>query len=99
MIRHIVLFKFKDEITQKRRNEFAKELRRLADVIPEVLALRVGVDMGGKPNSFDLALDSTFATMEDVETYAVHPDHLAVIESVNQICADTVKVDYVSDQQ
>ena len=94
MIRHIVLFKFKSQASQDERSALAAQLESLKQEIGNIRSLKVAWDVGKKPNSYDLALDSTFDTMEDVEEYAVHPSHVKVLETVKQVCESTVKVDY-----
>lgn len=94
MIRHIVLFKFKDEIGQKKKEELIQGLKGLKSKIQLVKELEVGVDIGGKPNSYDIALNSLFETFDDLEDYAVHPEHVKVVDLVRDICESHVKVDF-----
>ncbi len=94
MIRHIVFFKFKSETTEEEKNKLINELKTLKDKISLVKRLEVGTDVGRKPNSFDLALNTDFNSWEDVESYAVHPDHVKVVEFIKQVCENTCKVDY-----
>ncbi len=94
MIRHIVFFKFKEEANEGERAELVAALKNLKAQIPLVKALEVEPDIGGKPNSYDIALNSVFENMDDLETYAVHPDHVKVVERVKALCQSSVKVDY-----
>lgn len=94
MIRHIVLFKFKPEITREQKNKLVEDLKSLKDKIPLIQRLEVGLDIGRKSNSFDLTLNADFNTWEDVEKYSIHPDHVMVVKSIKQVCEDTCKVDY-----
>ncbi|MBF0171581.1 MAG: Dabb family protein [Nitrospinae bacterium] len=94
MIRHIVFFTFRPEVPVAERERFADQLRRLKETVPEVRELTVAFDVGKKGNSFELALDSSFDSMEAVEAYAVHPDHVKILDEVKRLCAATAKVDY-----
>ena len=94
MIRHIVFFKFKPEITEEQKNKLVEDLKTLKKKIPLIQRLEVEFDIGKKPNSFDLALNTDFKRWEDVEKYSIHPDHVAVVELIKQICEDVCKVDY-----
>lgn len=94
MIRHIVFFKFKPGITEKQKNKLSADLQALKDKIPFIKRLEVGFDIGRKPNSFDLVLNTDFNTWADVENYGAHPDHVAVVEFIKQICEDHCKVDF-----
>ena len=94
MIRHIVFFKFKAEITEEQKNKLVEDLKTLKKKIPLIQRLEVGFDIGKKPNSFDLALNTDFNTWEDVEKYSIHPDHITVVEFIKRICEGVCKVDY-----
>jgi len=94
MIRHIVFFKFKEGTSNADRESLISALEGLKNKIAEVKELKVGKDVGNKPNSYHIALDSVFETFDDVETYAIHPDHVEVVNMVKQLCESSVKVDY-----
>lgn len=94
MIRHIVFFKFKENTSNNERETLISSLEGLKDKIEVVRELKVGRDVGNKPNSYHIALDSVFDTFDDVETYAVHPDHVEVVKMVKEVCESSVKVDY-----
>jgi len=97
MIRHIVFFKFKPETGERDRESLAGKLESLKDSIDKVRTLKVGMDVGNKSNSYDLALDATFDSMADVEAYAAHPEHVKVLDVVARLCQATAKVDYESE--
>ncbi|MEE9614015.1 MAG: Dabb family protein [Thermodesulfobacteriota bacterium] len=94
MIRHIVLFKMKEGTRAEEREELIEALKGLKAKVPVVKELEVGVDVGGSPRSYDLALSSTFESMEDVGVYSAHPDHIEVVGRINELCEPVVKVDY-----
>ena len=81
MIKHIVLFKMRDDIdaTTKKTNLKAikADLEALMGVVPTLLSMEVGINCN-PAEKFDLALVSTFNNLDDLNAYAVHPDHLAV---------------------
>jgi len=94
MIRHIVLFKFKEGVDEERQTFLINALEGLKVKIPLVKELEVGRDIAGKPNSYNIALNSVFDSFDDVETYAVHPDHVEVVKLVKELCDSSVKVDF-----
>ena len=94
MVRHIVLFRFKDGASIEGKERLIDSLKGLKDQIPLVMELEVGTDIGGKPNSYDIALNSVFERLDDVEKYAIHPDHVKVVEMVKELCESSVKVDF-----
>lgn len=94
MIRHIVLFRFNSSASAEDRAILIDALKGLKGKIELVKELEVGEDVGGKPNSYDIALNSVFESFDDVEEYAVHPDHVEVVTMVKRLCESSVKVDF-----
>jgi hypothetical protein len=94
MIRHVVLFKFKPGVTDREREGLAYELERLGGVINTIKSLQVAFDIGQKNNSYDLALDSQFESMADVDTYSAHPAHVKALENISRLCEAVAKVDF-----
>lgn len=83
MLRHIVLFRFKEEAEGKTKMEnvlATKEmLEALPAKIPLILESRVFINKeGADPENADLILISDFRSQEDLDAYIVHPDHKAV---------------------
>ena len=83
MIRHIVLFRFKDQAEGRTKEENVAKTRAMLDALPEKIdwirrtETRVNTD-GASPENADLILISDFDSLEDLERYQVHPDHKAV---------------------
>ena len=94
MIRHIVLFRFNSSTSAKDKAALIDALKGLKDKIELVRELEVGEDVGGKHNSYDIALNSVFETFDGVEEYAVHPAHIEVVTMVRSLCESSVKVDF-----
>ena len=98
MIRHIVLFKLKDEISDKDKDEVLNvlmtNLTNLKNKINEIKFFEVGINIAKSPNSYDIALNSEFKTMADLEKYRVHPEHLKIVELINNYCDMRVAADY-----
>ena len=81
MIKHIVLFKMRDDVPSAHKAaelaEIKKGLENLINIVPTLRSIEVGINCN--PNEkFDLALVSTFDDMDGLNVYANHPDHLAV---------------------
>ena len=96
MIRHIVLFKFKDAISPEERRAFIARLKKLPQQIAEIKEFEVGEDITRAARSYDLALVATYEDEEALQRYAEHPDHLPVVELSRQLCQHIVAVDYVA---
>lgn len=89
MIRHVVMWKFKDraEGKSKRENmEFVREqLYALLPVISQIKRMEIGFDMTGAETAMDLMLLTEFDTAEDLKIYAVHPEHVKVATYVRSV--------------
>ncbi|MDQ1245328.1 MAG: hypothetical protein QG565_1669 [Campylobacterota bacterium] len=95
MIVHIVMFKFKDENKSSNIEEVTKRLNALVELIPTLKSMEVGVNFTVSDRAFDLSLYSTFETKEDLDAYAVHPEHLKVVELIRSVTVESKVVDYI----
>ncbi len=82
MIKHIVMWKFKDEANGQTKEEIMTQVQRdltaLKGIIPEILSMEIGRDvLRGEP-SYDMALILEFADMAALQTYIAHPEHQKV---------------------
>ena len=91
MIRHIVMWKFR-EGTEEKADEFLTKLAALDGVIPQLKKCEVAKNIG--KDNYDAVLVSEFETMDDLNAYKVDPRHVAVSDICKSIRADRVAVDY-----
>ena len=87
MIRHIVMWKFR-EGTGEKANEFLTKLAALDGVIPQLKKSEVARNIG--KDNYDAVLVSEFETMDDLNAYKVDPRHVAVSDICKSIRADRV---------
>ena len=67
----------------------------MPDQVPGIVKYEFGDDLGTSEDNFDFALVADFDSVEDYETYASHPEHLAVIaDAVRPIVAAAARVQY-----
>ncbi len=89
MIRHVVMWKFKEQAegkSKKENMELVKErLYALLPVIREIKKMEIGIDATGLETSMDLMLLTEFDNMADLKTYAVHPEHVKVATYVRSV--------------
>jgi stage III sporulation protein SpoIIIAA len=95
MVVHIVMFKFKDESKESNIKEVVKRLNALVELIPELKSMETGVNFTDSERAFDLSLYSTFETKEDLNAYAIHPEHLKVVELIKSVTVESKVVDYI----
>ena len=94
MIKHIVMWKFKDEVNESDKLEMKRQLEALKGVVPRLIDIEIGMDMVGKEASKDMVLYTEFHSMEDLAAYAGHPAHLKVVEFVKPLVCERAVVDY-----
>ena len=98
MIKHIVMWKFKDSAHGNDRASnarMAKErLESLRGRIPGLLAIEVGVDVSATANSCDVVLYTEFADADALKVYQAHPLHQAVVPFVAEAASERRVVDY-----
>ena len=84
MVKHIILWKLKEELSLEEKAEVKAGIKAglegLAGRIPGLLEIRVYTE-GLSGSNMDLMLDSSFADQASLKGYAVHPEHVAVAES------------------
>ena len=78
MIKHVVLFKFKSDIENSTKQQkmiaIRSDLLALKETINELRSVEVGININPE-ESYDIALTTTFDSMEALKAYAIHPDH------------------------
>jgi hypothetical protein len=97
MIKHIVLFKLKTFETeaekQAKEEEIKDALLALKDKIEVLRSIEAGIN--ANPNEeYNIALTTTFDSFNDLETYAKHPDHQAVIPLIREVLESRACSDY-----
>ncbi len=94
MIKHIVMWKFKDEVAESDKLEMKRQLESLKGVVPTLIDIEIGMDVVGKEASKDMVLTTEFNSMEDLAAYAGHPEHVKVVEFVKPLVCERAVVDY-----
>lgn len=98
MIRHIVFFRlreFPDPQARQKASEIVREkLLALKSGIPFIADFRVGINFTEDQSAYDLCIDSTFRSREDLEAYRVHPEHQEFIRFNKDYSVGKAVVDY-----
>lgn len=81
MVKHIILWKLKDEFSADRKAEILagikQNLEALAGVVPGLVEIKVNCENVLETSNADLMLDSTMESAEALKVYASHPAHVA----------------------
>lgn len=99
MIKHLVFFKLAEMAEGKTKAENAviikNKLEALKEAIPEIQSIKVYINHPeAATDNFDIMLDSEFNNLEDLKTYAEHPEHLKVAEFMGKIRTARAAIDY-----
>ncbi len=83
MVKHIILWKLKDEYTEEQKNAICADIKTglegLKGKVPGLVDVHVQIDKL-ETSTADVLLDSTLESFEALQSYAVHPDHVAVAQ-------------------
>ena len=98
MIKHIVMWRLKDEALGATKAENALKLKEtllaLKDLIEELKEVEVGINFNPSDAAFDVVLYSAYENREGHEAYQKHPEHVKIVEFVGEIRSDRAVVDY-----
>lgn len=98
MVRHIVMWKFKDEAEGLTKKENLLKVKAMLEALPEKIDLirRMEVHLNENDNgkNFDAVLISEFDSLDDVKRYRVHPDHVKISQYVSLVRLDRASADY-----
>ncbi len=75
MIRHILLFRFNEDIDQVIRTEMVERLQGLEELCPTIGKWSIGVNFADSPSAYDVVEIGDFASREDLDAYKAHPAH------------------------
>ncbi len=95
MVKHIVIWKLKEENKEENALKIKEALEALNGQIPGLLRLEVGFDFSKKESSGDIVLYSEFDTKEHLDAYVIHPQHVAVGSLVRGATCERKMIDYI----
>lgn len=96
VLRHVVLFKFKEETSEDQLVSFEKAFASLADKIPQISDFEWGLNNSpeGLDKGFTHCFFVSFKSEEDRAIYLPHPDHKAFVSLIGPSVDDVLVVDY-----
>ena len=95
MLRHIVMYKLKDN-SKENRDALVAKFMSMKGNIPELIDVVAGANKLDSERSYDVVLETTFACRADLDKYQVNPFHLDVKEYVHSVIEKSHSVDYGS---
>ncbi len=99
MVKHIVLFKLKNEASAEEKQTVALKFKSAIEALPTVIPFIKHVEVGININpdeQWNIALYSEFDTLAEVKAYTVHPAHVAAAKLLADLKESRSCVDYES---
>jgi hypothetical protein len=98
MVNHIVMWKFKEDIEESKKDDIKREmeinLKSLVGKVPGLLTVEF-VTNPISSSTHDIALVTTLEKAEDIAVYAKHPAHVHVADTyVRPFVKDRACLDY-----
>jgi hypothetical protein len=97
MIRHVVSWKLNGEDAAARAAQAATitaTLTALPPLIPQILSLQVGTNVAYPESNWDVVLIADYDSLEALEDYQVHPDHVAATHVIKPLVTSRSNVDF-----
>lgn len=94
MVDHLVLFAVKDDVSREDVDDLLSSLAALEDKIASVVDFSVGEDFSGRAGDYTHALFARFEDREGLQDYLGHPEHLAVVEKLDDRTSGRLVADY-----
>lgn len=97
MIKHIVMWNLLESLSADEKKAAALEMKKriesLKSVIPGVVSLEVVADTVDGSTK-DVALFGTYESADALKNYAVHPEHLKVVDYIKTVACGREAFDY-----
>lgn len=94
MVKHIVMFDFKEENREANIEKAKVMLAALIETVPTLKGMEIGVNFADEARAMDLSIYTTFEDKAGLEAYAIHPEHLKVVEFIKTVVNGSKVVDY-----
>ena len=94
MFRHIVLVKWKPEATNAERQAMRAAIEQLPSQVPEIVAARVGLNVGNGPNHYDMATVFDFQDNASFKRYIASAAHQAYVQGPAKAVAQLAVVQH-----
>ena len=98
VIKHIVLWKLKDEALGATKAENAERIRgeaaALAGIVPGLRAIEAGINFEPSDAAWDIGLYAEFDSREALNAYQIHPRHEEFKNLIAEVRKDRAVIDY-----
>ncbi|CAI9762590.1 unnamed protein product [Fraxinus pennsylvanica] len=96
VVKHILLAKFKDGLSEEQIEEIIKGYASLVNLVPSMKAFRWGKDVSieNMHQGFTHVFESTFESTEGIAEYVTHADHVKYANMLLPQLEKVIVVDY-----
>ena len=98
MLRHIVAWNIKEDLSEKEKEETKKmirlELEALVELVPTLKEMKVYTNELVSGTNREIMLSSLFEDEAGLDEYMVHPEHKRVVKLIHHLLQDRVVLDY-----
>ena len=100
VLRHVVMYKFKDEVTPTQLKEVIDDFAGLPKKVDTIIGFEHGTNVSkeGKSEGFTHVFVVTFKNEADLAAYLVHPAHDAYVKVVRDRREKVIVFDYWADR-
>ncbi|MFY0600867.1 MAG: Dabb family protein [Cyclobacteriaceae bacterium] len=100
VLRHMVAFQFKDEVSEDRRAQAVQDFLDLKDKIPEIKKFEGGEEIGveGYNKGLTHCFVLTFENEEARDVYLPHPAHIEVAKKNKPLLKDLLVLDFLGEK-
>ena len=98
MLRHVVLFSFKEHTAKEKIKEIEQAFMALPGRIDVIEDFEWGTDVSveNRSQGFTHCFFVSFKTKEDRDTYLPHPEHQKFVKLVEPFLKDVLVIDYLT---
>jgi len=98
MIKHVIMFKFKEEYEGKSKAELielaAGKSRALMGKIPTLRSSATNLNCAESPINYDMVIELTFDDLAGMGEFHVHPLHMELVHLLDSAAESIAAVDY-----
>lgn len=94
MLKHYILLRYKSGVNEQHINAFCEKARAMQNDIAQIKQLIVGRDILHEARSWDVIMDLTVESIEDLRAYQAHPVHQALMAFNGDLVSDVAAIDF-----
>ncbi|GAB5588203.1 hypothetical protein Unana1_03103 [Umbelopsis nana] len=91
---HVVLVKFKADVTETVKKELCDKVCALKETIPGITKATAGKNFSERAKGFEWGWVFEHVSKKDLDAYAIHPDHLQYVKDLAPYKEDILSFDY-----